>query len=102
MKKKETFTISADKIKSSALAHSQVRDDIYFKLPRNMCQLFGWTKLTTVRYFQNDGVPDENVNVARPAENLIGAKRGSAWSYDRTLTTLNQSYHRYDIPWQNL
>ena len=38
---KETFTVSADKIKTTLLTHLQVRNDIYFELRRDMRELLG-------------------------------------------------------------
>ena len=41
---KETITVTADKVKSTDITHQEVRDGLYFELPRDMCELFGWTK----------------------------------------------------------
>lgn len=99
---KETITVTADKVKSTDITHQEVRDGLYFELPRDMCELFGWTKKTTVRYRRIVSGPiEENRNVSRPAHNLTVTKRGTVWSYDRRLTTSSLAYYRYEIPWKD-
>ena len=99
---KEKITVTADKVKSTDITHQEVRDGLYFELPRDMCELFGWTKKTTVRYRRIVSGPiEENCNVSRPAHNLTVTKRGTVWSYDRRLTTSSLAYYRYEIPWKD-
>ena len=95
---KETITVAADKVKSTNITHQEVRDGLYFELPRDMCELFSWTKKTTVRYRHIVSGPiEENCNVSRPAHNLTVTKRGTVWSYDGRLTTSSLAYYRYEI-----
>ena len=96
---KETVSVTADKVKSTDITHQEARDGLYFELP---CELFGWTKKTTVRYRRIvSGTIEENYSVSRPAHNLTETKRGTVWSYDRRLTTSSLAYYRYEIPWKD-
>ena len=36
---KKTITVAADKVKSTDITHQEVRDGLYFELPRDMCEL---------------------------------------------------------------
>ena len=99
---KEKITVTADKVKSTNITHQEVRDGLYFELPREMCELFGWTKKTAVRYRHIfSGPVKENYNTPRPAHNITVTKRGMVWSYDRRLTTSSWAYYRYEIPWKD-
>ena len=68
--RKEPLQCLANHIDPGDIRDSRIRDDVFFEL----------------------------ANVTRPGPNLSLTKRGTRWSYDRTLENLNLTYYWYDIP----
>lgn len=76
-----------------------IHHHLYVELPKELCELSGWTRKTSATSKDSSGQEITNINVTRPGPNMAIQKIDKDWSTQRGYDTESSLEEFYEIPW---